>query len=690
MKNKLLKVFVCIAVAGGITTLIPMEKNNTVNASGNRWDENLETYYDILDTETKKANGVETTYSIRRTTKYSYPVVTANICWIDSANGKHPLENHKVYFYCSNYQFEGKTNSDGYALHKFNGKGCEDNIFGFRICAENGATKVIKDDNIYHFDTDGIRLINNDWLHLNINIYFGESELTKAFEFSQASLIPYEYVHEMSNKWLDQIPIFYPDDKVKNGKEATNHYCNKEIHLTSGAYKSCWDTVGHEYGHYIDKEFNITTTTGGSYSMSPSQLKNEYGFDKTLGLTLGEGVATYFAMASQDYFPKYKSIPTVGDMKYGSIPYNQYEGKCFDSDFDVKCIATLLINLMDNDSDNGNDEVALGHKQMWEILTTPRSNNQEKNYDCIHSLVTEVLSKNEKQQEEIYKLLELTGFSSYFESKENIKIYSSNNDGLTLYWYDSFSDDNLVRKYNLLFKGVEGDSYTINGIKGCCFENSYSLNDEELNHVLNLSGNPITCKIETYLEGCEEKIKYLSTSINIEKPSFTNLSVGKSSSYFIDNVNYTNWFKFVCPSKGLYKIYSESYYGGKAKCVPYSKLSTNIEYRITPKGYNEKSNGTFEFYLSLETNEVIYLQVSSREKCNYGYYVLNIDNNHECSYTYSYDPMNNVRHWAYCICGKSKLEQHNFVTYKMNRKTVKICEECDIIIGSDKEPIVRF
>ena len=94
--------------------------------------------------------------------------------------------------------------------------------------------------------------------------------------------------------------------------------------------------------------------------------------------------------------------------------------------------------------------------------------------------------------------------------------------------------------------------------------------------------------------------------------------------------------------------------------------------------------------LSLETNEVIYLQVSSREKCNYGYYVLNIDNNHECSYTYSYDPMNNVRHWAYCICGKSKLEQHNFVTYKMNRKTVKICEECDIIIGSDKEPIVRF
>jgi Ca2+-binding RTX toxin-like protein len=153
---------------------------------------------------------------------------------------------------------------------------------------------------------------------------------------------------------------------------------------------SSWDTILHEYGHWIafhDKLDNVKV--GGDHAPGKSNITQS---PKTLGTQLGwrEGLADYLSLAAQKVAPPPQPFgplpPNVGDEDYGSVYAYSLEslGARADSlsgilpsdgEGDQSSVSRILWDLADDVQDTVviagytiKDEIAIGHKELFNIL----------------------------------------------------------------------------------------------------------------------------------------------------------------------------------------------------------------------------------------------------------------------------------------------------------------------------------
>ena len=135
-----------------------------------------------------------------------------------------------------------------------------------------------------------------------------------------------------------------------------------------------WDTIHHEYGHFVMDELNIDDNPGGPHSIGDCAADERD--DKSEGnrLAWGEGWPTFFGTAGQQVFNMASlNVPRVGDDGYddledGSVSYSLESqtsgGQGEDNELAVQ---RLLWDLFDGASD-GRDAISRSDQSMWNAV----------------------------------------------------------------------------------------------------------------------------------------------------------------------------------------------------------------------------------------------------------------------------------------------------------------------------------
>ena len=152
------------------------------------------------------------------------------------------------------------------------------------------------------------------------NFVFTNMGNNPALSVFQAGTWIGEYTEDVNGSALGQVDVVWP-----NGD--TGSFYNGQVQIEEPD-RWDWDTIHHEYGHYVMDELNIEQNPGGAHGIGDciSDVRGE----KNEGnrLAWGEGWPTYFGTSGQvELNLASLNVPRVGDTLYedledGSLSYN--------------------------------------------------------------------------------------------------------------------------------------------------------------------------------------------------------------------------------------------------------------------------------------------------------------------------------------------------------------------------------
>ncbi len=171
-----------------------------------------------------------------------------------------------------------------------------------------------------------------------------------------------------------------------------------------------WDVLHHEYGHYVQNQFNIENNPGGSHSSANCATDVRPSKDEGLRLAWGESWPTYFGLSGQQIMNMASlNVPRVGDVSYsdratdGTLSPNyslETPGDlAIGGEGNERAIMRLFWDLFDGVND-GRDAIAQDHltlfnrvdaanpdnlSQAWAALRSPLSNQLDLAYGGIAS-----------------------------------------------------------------------------------------------------------------------------------------------------------------------------------------------------------------------------------------------------------------------------------------------------------------
>ena len=136
-----------------------------------------------------------------------------------------------------------------------------------------------------------------------------------------------------------------------------------------------WDTVHHEFGHYVQDQLNIEDNPGGEHNFGDC-ISDKHGDDKSEGnrMAWAEGQATYIGTSGQaDANMAALGVPRVGDVLYedledGSLSYSlDTQDSNGEGEDNETAVQRLLWDLFDNNSDS-RDAISRSGLSIWNAV----------------------------------------------------------------------------------------------------------------------------------------------------------------------------------------------------------------------------------------------------------------------------------------------------------------------------------
>ena len=356
----------------------------------------------------------------------SNTVLEVNANWIDECNQSHPLIGAGVDFlhfadkmtdsslYYSLISHDpDHTNDNGacsISLTKAAGKSIKLKDVSMQLTAKNDAIDIkdcfdLNHPYLFRNSSNTLTFVNNplgnpnvDTITLNniasitynVTVYPDRSDRAAAYLIAEGETIPYRYTKQFAQR-LDPVPAYYPaeytayeDNKIKIQREDYNNF----------------DILNHEYGHYICDELELCTIFK---ERKPHGIHDDlsllYDEETARNLAFSEGLASYLAFASQNYYyDKYSNIDMIGDYLFfdrfrGGYCYCEFwsyapsrsgsnpspKGETTES-----ATISILAKLMD-DVFRSSDNVALGDQAIWDVLLD--GGNYETIIDFVNCLI---------------------------------------------------------------------------------------------------------------------------------------------------------------------------------------------------------------------------------------------------------------------------------------------------------------
>ncbi len=466
-----------------------LDTANTVAMTSTRSDD----YFDV-DTQTD----VIFTYIMYSFTNGERVTVEGRVQWTDLDGNIHPARNLTVRIMAKKNTGDiclttAVTGNDGYFLVAFdNDLSAAENgydvymraIFNtenrFEVKSNSGvysqgyyvASDVIEDVKGTATDDE----VGSSSLLSEANLDNYNKTAADAISIHQALTVGYYYYNEMENGLLDtndKAVALYPE----NDTEASS--ASNIIYLESKKYY-CWDAILHELGHLVAYDLSISTQFYEGDLAQDSHRINEnlaesQGKNNGIKQAWNEGWATYFSLASQEYYEEssgctISNIPGVADMKlsvWEQEPWGSYTIKlithpyikdsCYGEANEFAITHVLLCMLKNvssvssyyaNQNNNqDNEEQVYNDQALWNIFKQSQAKTciafvkyLHNNY-CLNGEYVNipVLSG-------IGKILENSNIAATPSNEDNTILYSRNSapvfSGLSIRTQDSFPLDN--------------------------------------------------------------------------------------------------------------------------------------------------------------------------------------------------------------------------------------------------------
>ena len=317
--------------------------------------------------------------------------VSGNLGWVDDVNVWHPMQHNMVEVWDARYAEQlGTVYTDVSGNYEFIfADECSYRDIYVKIYP-GGRNAMVKTGNggTYVY-TSGIRLNVTPGSSISIGLEIDmSSDLGKAFQISQAVNVATEYVKQMNGQYITSVGVTYPH---ANANKTGCYYevATRTIHIkktTVTAYGVCsyssWDSIMHEYGHHIQKEFDIARHVGGTHNLvgnlaelngNENTGENKY---KGVYLAWAEAYPSVFGGMAQAYYAStLQNIVAVGDAKYQAYNNAQldYETPEKDSRFDPSeacegAVIAILWDLYDNEEET-HDTISFSHQNYWDLIT---------------------------------------------------------------------------------------------------------------------------------------------------------------------------------------------------------------------------------------------------------------------------------------------------------------------------------
>jgi hypothetical protein len=174
------------------------------------------------------------------------------------------------------------------------------------------------------------------------------------------------YARDRNGGSISQVDVVWP-----NGDDGS--FYDGDV-MIEQADRWDWDTIHHEYGHYVMDVLDIEDNPGGAHNISDCHADVRGSKSEGLRLAWGEGWPTYFGTAGQAVYGMASlNVPRVGDAAYddledGSVSYSMEAqtngGQGEDNELAVQ---RLLWDLFDNAND-GRDTISRSDQNMWNAV----------------------------------------------------------------------------------------------------------------------------------------------------------------------------------------------------------------------------------------------------------------------------------------------------------------------------------
>ena len=600
--------------------------------------------------------------------------------------------------------------------------------------SENGKVHVRPDtvSFTYKISTKDMEdpVIYNDYIPNNItDLYFGtiiikmDTDAGQAMQIAQAATIANKYAEEMTIIDIAPVGVVYPsqDEEGCYYNQPLNliYICKKNLYYqysyiddegssqNANMYSySSWDVIMHEYGHHIADELDLDNYYGAHHYIETNMSDHYYEHyegvslckdcpDETKPLDLeisqtlanyyyygsrlawGEGIATYFSLAAQDYFSNILlNIYSVGNSAYESydLAFLEYDSQNCLSDSCEDTITSILYNMLDENfeppidepkteeqiraeeniigTDNF-DKLSIDHDFIFVYLTSSNAYTLSEfvNYLLINNLVdrgllgrileyhsvsaTNLVANNATLGMYPTFKFEAGGSEYYFNTEHRIKVYDENNE--------------LILTIN-----VDED------ITSSTQEVEHPLSEEEWNTIISATeGGIFKWQVESRHDYLGENIYYVSSFNEVdisENENVKDLMEGTEQKSF-DYSSSTHWYKIEPNTTGSYTFFTSG------SLDTYIEVFNNMVCDNSTLGrieYDDDSQDGLNAKVSININayETKYIRVTEVEG-NHGSYTLNLTAPHNHDYIYVINKNDRNTHIERCTsCDYIKIQAH--------------------------------
>lgn len=421
------------------------------------------------------------------------------ITWEDSYRNINPLRNVKVDLYDEDISYDdflGSTYTDdnGYFIIYYDNQldifetGCDLLLY---VYPENDNYKVFDENDNSYFYKKFLKSNNKTKAYNFEGTIYNFEYPIKAFQVGQAINIAAKYAEKMSESDMPYLKIVF-DRNNGYGYDYTAscgyYFVDEYIYIPDAspylpsdlpyAYES-WDTIFHEYGHFVQDNFNFNYPVKPmSHSLWGNLFDKYYTEGTTKGsakeqatyISWGESWPTFFSILAQKYYANL----TPNNVYISDNSYDSYNRASFDFDygeiwdkgefvesFQIKVLWEIFKNAGDNGDDN--------HKLLWNLVV----NNKVTTFSQFINIIYEEYSYDDMLITLVSDLL----FDMDILSSDIVVDMIDENYSPTFFWEPNGGTSYLENdRFDLIFfDGNHNELLRVNNI----YSNNYTLSAEQ-------------------------------------------------------------------------------------------------------------------------------------------------------------------------------------------------------------------
>lgn len=380
-----------------------------------------------------------------------------------------------------------------------------------------------------------------------------------------------------------------------------------------------WDTLLHEFGHYVAHQNDITSFWPATHYMADNQI-HEYGKDIGRQLAWSEGWAHYFCvMVQQVMSSTLPNVPNVGDTMKGTYDMETVNNLSYLIGEGNEYVMGLLLYDIADTNDDGVDDIDWGHDVLFDYLESFVENMKASDPDYVLLYFNEFYdSLNlDAYDNEFGPLMTYYKISAALTSPSSVTydpptftwdpqggIAYNINDDFTLYIMDSSG--------NLLLNPIYVGNST-----------SYELNETQWTTILSSGTLNIKWNVSAIQTTGTDTGPYFAERMTCNLPVPLTLAVGLPRSGNIFTEESYVWYKFTAPSNSSYTFTSTGMTDTYAEFFNTTVAGTSIIGRL----YYDNDSGSglnFSKTITMFSGQTIYLRVRGDEWMETGAYVVEV------------------------------------------------------------------